>query len=224
MLREQRRLYKTLYEQCPWDQDHVGSIYRNLHGMIVVDGQWHAFPPMPQHIGQYRVYNQQYFQAVYARSYNPVFEALLAMSPVDTKDDAEWIIWKLTWAEKAYALTSPFAVTPGPFEHHAEVADWLYRHGLGLVYDNTYGLRGVAYFTDIEPGCLRDAMDRLVWLENAIIHLNLRLEQISQDFWGEAKRDSDVVLDQLPSTFPSDEIVPVPERFRRMGWKHRESL
>lgn len=220
MIKRHRRRYLTDYEQCPWIKKHVEAIYRNLRGMIVADGQWHDFPPLPRHIGKYRVYGGRYFQAIYARTPNHVLGSLMNMPPVETEDDAEWSIWQLDWGQ-GYALTSRFALTPGPFDHHAGVADWLYRHGLGLIPENG-SVRGVAYFTNIEPGCLRDAMDRLIWLENAILHINRELQELSRKHWDELKQASDKIMaERDPSTDP-DEIMSLPEQYRRSGWKHRE--
>src|SRR6478609_850060 len=86
---------QAVYEQAPWDLAHVEAIYRNLQGRIVVDGAWHDFPPLPQDIGRYRVFENRYFQAVYARRPNRVFDTLTAMPPVEREDDAEWTIWKI---------------------------------------------------------------------------------------------------------------------------------
>jgi hypothetical protein len=106
---------EATYEQCPYDLAHVEAIYMNLKGIINVDGNWHPFPERPDGIGQYRVFNDQHFQAVFAGSDHALFRSLLDMDPVDSDDDAEWTVWRLS--EEGYGLTSSFAVTSGPFGH-----------------------------------------------------------------------------------------------------------
>jgi len=199
----------------------VEAIYRSLAGQIVADGQWHETPVGPAHLGRYRVFEERYFQAVYAREPNPVFEALTAMDPIESKDDTEWEIWQED--EGAYAVTSALALTPGQFEHQPEVNEWLWRHGLGLE-PNEFFVEGVAYFTDIEPGCLLDAMERLRWLERAFRDLNERLEETGREFWQQLEEESDAIVDRLGHALEPDEIAPLPECYPRLGWKHREPI
>src|SRR4051794_10755373 len=116
---------QATYEQCPWDQEHVEAIYRNLLGAIILDEQWHPIPVDAGHIGQYRVSGNRYFQAIYAATPNPVFEALTRMDPLETQDDAEWAIWE---EGGVYVLSSTFALTPGQFAHQPAVDDWLSRY------------------------------------------------------------------------------------------------
>jgi hypothetical protein len=211
---------QAIYEQAPWDLAHIEAIYRNLQGRIVADGAWHDFPPLPRDIARYRVFEDRYFQAVYARRPNLVFDTLTAMPPVLREDDAEWTIWKI---RGAYAVTSVFTVTPH-FMGYGPVERWLCdHHELGWE-PHPDGLQGTAYFTDLEPGCLADAMDRLVWLENQVIALNRRLTQTAADFWGEAKRESDRVVAGLAADYPRDEIIPTPGPQPRTSWKRRAPL
>lgn len=211
----------AIYEQCPWDKGHVEAIYRNLVGQIIVDGQWHEITGEPDHVGRYRVFEDRCFQAVYSQQTNPVFEALAAMDAVESEDDAEWAIGQVE--EGDYAISSTFALTPGQFEHQPAVGEWLWRHGLGLE-PNEFLVEGVAYFTEIEPGCLLDAMERLRWLERAFTDLNERLEQAGRDFWREIQAESDAVNERVARPLAPDEIVPLPERYARLGWKYREPI
>ncbi len=209
------------YEQCPWVREHVEAIYRNLAGRIVEDGQWHEILVEPGRVGRYRVFENRYFQAVYARELNPVYEALTAMDPVVSEDDAEWAIWQEEVG--AYAISSTFALTPGVFEHQPAVDEWLWRHGLGLE-PNEFFVEGIAYFTDIEPGCLLDAMERLRWLERAFRELNERLEEAGREFWQTLKAESDAVVERLGHALAPDEIAPLPDCYPRLGWKYRQSI
>ena len=210
---------KAIYEQAPWNRGHIEAIYRNLKGMIVADGQWHDFPPLPQDIGRYRVFEDRYFQAVYARAHNSVFDGLSRMLPVEREDDAEWTIWK---RGDGYAMTSVFTVTPH-LDGYDGVEGWLDRHALGWV-PHPLGLQGAAYFADLEPGCLADAMDRLVWLEGRVLAVNQRLIRAAGECWAEARRESDRVAASLPVGYPPDEIVPVPDEQPRASWRHRTAI
>jgi hypothetical protein len=210
------------YEQCPWDWEHVEALYPRLAGIIATDGEWHDFPPVPEGLARYRVFEERYLQVAYARAPHPVFEALTSMDPVELQDDSEWEIWQE--GEGAYAMSTTFALTPGQFEHQAAVDEWLWRHGLGLE-PNEYFVEGVAYFTDIEAGCVQDAMERLAWLERAFDDLNERLEQTGRGFWQELKAESDAILQKLDQPLAEDEIAPLPDRYRRRrGWKYREPI
>ncbi len=213
----------TTYEQMPWDQKHVESIYNVLQANIDADGQWHDFPPLPQCVGKYRVYNNRYFQVVYAKSENKLLQELLLLPPVNSEDDAEWTIQKL---EAGYTISSLFSITPAleNAEGYEAIAEWLWRHALVLEL-HKIGLQGVAYFTDLEPGCLLDAMQRLTWLENVVMELNVRLKQTSGEFWNEVRQMSDAVLDNLDRTMDwTEEIIPVPEYYKPAGRKMRQAL
>lgn len=233
---------EAIYEQCPWDQEHVEALYPVLKGRLVSDGLWHDIPNesgMPW-VGRYRVTGSSsrgYFQAVYADDVhqpggaapNMVFSQLSAMEPVQTEDDAEWSVWHLQEADEDssassdssgdsiwYALSSTFATTPGQFAHQQAVDDWLGRHGLGLEPDERF-VEGVAYFEAIEPGCLLDAMQRLRWLETVFAELNQHLERAGAAFWEPLKEQSDALLrqEQDKGAWAAGEIVPVPEQ---AGW------
>jgi hypothetical protein len=195
-----------MYEQCAWDREHVEGLYPRLAGSVVTDGEWHDFPPLPEGVARYRVFEERYFQVVYAETSKPVFEALASVDPVESQDDAQWHIWQED--ESCYAMSTTFALTPGVFEHQEEVDEWLWRHGLGLE-PNEFFVEGIAYFTDIEPGCMLDAMDRLTWLERAFDGLNERLEQTGREFWQEVKAESDALLHGLDHPLAEAEIAPL---------------
>jgi hypothetical protein len=216
-------LADAIYEQCIWDQAHVEAIYPILKGLLTADGRWHEIALATTEsygLARYRVFREQSFQAIFAKSFNPVVEALTDMDPVQTEDDAEWAVWRLENGA-GYALSSTFAVTPGPFLHQPEVDKWLWRHGLGLEPFNFY-VEGVAYFLEIEPGCLRDAMDRLAWLESALEELRDKYEAAGRAFWSELKKESDTLLQPEDDSRESDEILLLPPRYPRTGPKQRE--
>jgi hypothetical protein len=227
--REQDRLPKTyhtpradaIYEQCIWDREHVEAIYPKLANAIADDGQWHDIPLEEGKVGRYRVFGNQYFQAVFAGTANEVFDALTSMDPVETEDDAEWAVWQID--EGSYALSSTFAMTPGQFEHQPEVDAWLWRHGLGLE-PNPYSVEGVAYFTAITSASMTDAVGRLTWLEQAFAELGTRLDQAGREFWHELQAESDAIVEKLEASVEPSLIVPLPQRYRRPGPKYREAL
>ncbi len=210
---------QATYEQCLWDKPHVNSIYPILEGNIVADSEWHDFPNMDGDVRKYRVYQDKYFQAIFANAANPASDHLLEMKPAERRDDSEWTIWL---DNGVYGLTSVFTVTP-LLDNYGQVEDWLNRHDLGWEpHEN--GIQGVAYFTEIEAGCLADAMDRLVWLENVVIDLNKALNECCQSFWRNIKHQSDDMANPPFKVYSSDEIIPVPAEYPRDGWKSRQAV
>src|SRR5262249_51989670 len=79
---------QAVYEQCVWDREHVLAIYPILSGALAADGEWHEIPTSTGAIGRYRVFEERYFQAVFAAESTPVFRALASMEAVETQDDA----------------------------------------------------------------------------------------------------------------------------------------
>ena len=208
----------TTYEQCPWKQEHVEAIYPSLRGLLMNDNEWHDFPPIGKGVAQYRIAQESYFQVVSAKTSNNLLNQLKGMSPPATDDDAEWTIWQ---SRNSYVITSIFTITPGPFQDTAETAEWIYRHGLGFE-PHPKGMQGVAYFPDVESDCLLDAIERLSWLESAILSLNGRFEQTSRESWGEARDKSDSIVNALDSSFDQSEIIPVPYQHSISTPKHRD--
>ena len=222
----QRRLRRdlTTYEQCPWEELHVREIYRNLPPDGLKVDSWEEFPKVPgapDSVRRYRICDDRWFQAVFARRPNMVVDQLMQMLAVDTQDDAEWQIWRPSHME-GYALSSTFAVTPNLYDGGPELLDWLFRHALDVERGGPDSV-GVAYFTELAPGCLRDAMERLAWLENAILDLNRGLVGLAEGFWRDARDSSDAEAEQLPADWCPDEIIPPPARYRSSGWKRREA-
>ncbi len=209
---------KVIYEQSPWHEEHIEAIYPKLRDLLINDNSWHDFPRGGKGIAQYRIAKEGYFQAVFAKASDDLFNQLKAMSPLITSDDAEWTIWQ---GEDGYVITSVFTVTPGPFRNTAETAEWIYRHGLGFE-PHSKGLQGVAYFSDIESGCLLDAVERLSWLEKTILGLNERLEQLSREFWADIRNASDHVVNALDNNIDQSEIIPVPNQYSTTTPKYRE--
>jgi hypothetical protein len=82
-------------------------------------------------------------------------------------------------------------------------------------------VEGVAYFVDLEPGCVGDAMSRLGWLEQALADLNARFEATSGEFWGELERASDALVRELGGTQDPEEIIPVPSTYGSGSPKQR---
>ncbi len=214
------KMHKVIYEQMPWRKDHVEEIYPNLKSKLVNDESWHDFPLLTKGVGKYRIFQNDYFQAIFARANNRMFDEMQGIPPVDSEADAEWTIWKQV---DGYAITSVFTLTPGPFSNTKDVAEWLNRHALGFEEDKD-GLRGVAYFADMERGCLSDAMERLAWFEGVILSLNRKFEELTASYWAEIKVYSDEIYNQIKSSAVPDEIIPVPEALRPRGWKHREPI
>jgi hypothetical protein len=224
----QRRTYHSpraaaTYEQCPWNREHVENLYRNLRGNLVEDGVWHDFPHDPRWIGRYRI-RLPYFQAVYADTPSDVFDALQLMEPVATDHDAEWEIWPL--ADHGYAVSSSFATTAGPFLHQETVNKWLERHSLALELGPLVGgaarfVEGVAYFEQIESGCFGDALERLAWLERALMELEAAFERTSEEFWAALERESDRLAELHSEPLKAGEIIPLPSRFMQGGVKQR---
>ena len=215
---------QVLYEQTPWDISQVEAINPRLKDTIVADGDWHPFEHPPG-VSFYRVEKLRYFQALYSKTENATLQKLKTVQPIATEDDAEWMIWK---KKDGYAITSVFTLTPGPFGNTAEVASWLERHGLGFEEDqgseDKGSMRGVAYFAEIEQGCLTDAIQRLAWLEALILNLNQQLSALSVEFWEAVRQQSQEVVASLGSTFPLEEIMPVPATPSLYGQKSQVAL
>lgn len=215
---------EAIYEQCPWDRDHVEAIYPILKGRLLTDGGWHDIPNDSGQpwIGRYHV-TADYFQAVYAQGQtNKVFDQLTAMEPLRMEHDAEWAVWHLDEPDGSiwYAVSSTFATTPGQFAHQPAVDEWLWRHGLGLEPNERF-VEGVAYFETIKPGCFLDAIQRLHWLESVFADLKAHLEKVGADFWAEIKQQSDLIDIRSQGDRGTDEIVPLPERTIGEGAKER---
>src|SRR5207249_2270199 len=104
-------------------------------------------------------------------------------------------------------------LTPRPVNHQEAVDEWLWRHGLGLE-PREFFVEGVAYFLEIEPGCMRDAMDRLAWLEHVFGELNQQLDRAGRRFWKRVEKESDLAVEKLGRPPEPDEIAPLPERYR----------
>jgi hypothetical protein len=216
---------EAIYEQCPWDEEHVNALYPILGGRIVRDGDWHDYTtPAPDTgwVARYRVFEDRYFQVIVARPDSPLFEALSAMDAVETEDDAEWVLY---WDsnQEMYAMTSTFAFSPGPFDHHARVDEWLWERGLGLEpYE--FHVEGVAYLERIEASQMQDAMDRLIWLENAMMELDRRCERVGEEFWRELELESEQIGRQDEHFLTPDEVLPLPDTYRRQSHKQRIPL
>lgn len=211
---------QVIYEQAPWNRDHIEALYPILEKDIIEDGQWHEFPTVSDTSGRYRVVDFRYFQAVFGLPGTALFDEFSTLAPIQTADDAEWLVTEI---DDYYEVTSVFAVTPA-LSDYDQVYDWLYRHAL-VLKPHPRGVQGTAYFTDIEADCLLDAVRRLTWLENVILSLNRRLVNESNIFWSNIKQSSDAVLSSLDNSRDwSGEIVPLPSEHRATGFKHREPV
>ena len=114
---------EVTYEQCPWDREHVNSIYPVLGGVIAEDGDWHPTRDNGDGLGWYRVADG-YFQALFAGEATPLLDEFKTMRPVSTQDDAEWEIWRLP--EGGYAVSSTFATGLGPLGYESAANEWLF--------------------------------------------------------------------------------------------------
>lgn len=225
--------HSVIYEQMPWNRSHAEAIYGNLAGILVADGAWNPFPPLPVHVGFYRVFDDRYLQVVYAdkaSEENLLLDQIREMDALTTGHDAEWTIdffsAQTDDEEPYYEVTSRFAVTPGPFPHHKETDSWLTRHALGL-HPHEFHMEGYAEFMELTPECLLDAIERLHWLEGALREINRTLTKQSEQFWQELKLQSDAWEAQY-SEIPEDTIVPVPEYLEEdeeeTGYKKRVAV
>jgi hypothetical protein len=211
-------LNHATYEQCPWDERHVTAIYPSLRAHLQADGEWHHFPVKHQGIACYRVMDG-YFQAISARSPNTIYDGLRAMGPIPNRHDAEWGV-RPGEDDRGYALSSSFALAPGPFSHHADVDRWLWRHGLGF-QGCGFHIEGLAYFDELSPSDMADAMERLIWLEELMMELNARLDSVSEEYWKAAEAVSDRMLLEAGESTREDEIVPVPATTGAVSPKRR---
>jgi hypothetical protein len=98
------------YEQCPWNEPQVRSLYRNLPGMPI-DSEWRDFPPRPGRVAVYRVYEERTFQAIYTDRASSLFKEMLLVPPPHTSDDSGWQIAK---DRSGYYISSKFATTYDP--------------------------------------------------------------------------------------------------------------
>jgi hypothetical protein len=202
---------EAIYEQCPWNREHVESLHPILSGKIIVDGNWHDISTEDKRVSYYRVFSCKYFQAVYAKEKNKIFDRIFSLEPIESDDDSEWAIWQLDSSdeESGYGLTSRESVCFGPFDHHNELLDWLPRHALSIEPYN-FHIMGVAYFTDIERGCLLDAIERLAWLEDLFAQLMSHYRQFDFQFWQRIKMESDLLMSKIGNDAVPEEIVPPP--------------
>jgi hypothetical protein len=204
------------YDQAPWDRGHILALYLIDPLHLREDSKWHELSSN-EDIAFYRVYNHKYFQFVSSKSHNHLVNAILAMEPVDTEDDAEWWIWQVEapgW--EGLWLTSILAVTPGPFEYQAEIDAWLRPYGLALLPQGDY-VRGLARLEEISSAKMKTAMEQLVWLENVLIELNRRIMRVGQRFWR--------TIQQASMPLPSeDPIEALAAPYRRQGRKSRQPI
>jgi hypothetical protein len=104
-----------------------------------------------------------------------------------------------------------------------EVRQWLDQHALELV-PHLYHIQGVAYFSEIEAGCMLDAMMRLNWLEHIFRQLNEESIQLSRNFWETIREQSDRIRAEVPEVTAEDEILPLPPLPPRISPKRRKSI
>lgn len=204
------------YDQAPWRKAHILALYTIEPTALRDDGMWHRLPSVVGEVAFYRVYSQQYFQFVAAPTYNTLVEALLHMPPVQTEDDAEWWIWQVDRRGfDGLWLTSIFPITPGPFAYQAEVDRWLRGYGLALIPQDGY-VRGFARLEAITPEHLKVAMERLVWLENAVLDLNRRIVRVGQRFWRKVQ--------QASVAGEGDGSMRLAAKYQRKGRKFRKPI
>jgi len=207
-----RVLQKVQYEQCPWDRRHVLALYTLDPVDLVADNKWHPFPHLTSGIGWFRIYDSRFFQALVAPAESLITEKILTMTPVESADDAEWDLLILEEIP-GFWLGSRFTQTFGPFPWQEEIANWLRIHKLALLPFDEY-VQGVAWLPDINNHIMAQAMEKLIWLENAIIEVNRRAINVQKRFW------TSLMINQGVSS--SEKSLPV--RFARKGSKFRQPL
>ena len=204
------------YEQCPWDRKHVVSIYRNIPDPVA-DGEWRAIP-CPKPFARYRVWNGETFQAIYGNDpESPLGREVMAQTPPRSEEDTGWVLMS---EPQRYALSSVFAIAPEPFRYQEAVNGWLAPYALCLLRDPDGGERGWADFANLEPGCLKDAMDRLLFLEAACREATARVEEALVAVWG-AHRPA--LLRGVEGHADPEEIADLPAELPRSGPKSREA-
>lgn len=202
------------YERCPWDESHILEIYRNSRS-VDPDGRWHPIVSSGP-LGFYRLHHSKIFQVVYSDSRNELLDEILDSEPPASEDDAEWTI--IRWPDMSYSLTSSFCRTFGPFRAQYAINNTLRPYALRLS-EFRADLHGIADFASLEAGCLRDAMERLRFLESLCIRLNKSIEIFLDFEWSAATSALLNVPSKPESTefiwdFPSNVTIPGPKRRR----------
>lgn len=206
------------YDQAPWDREHILALYTIEPSDIRTDSQWHPLPTEGQEVAYYRVYRESYFQYVCSSCPSHLLSSIMEIEPVPTADDAEWFIYEIEGSNlDGLWLSSNFAISPGPFDYHYELNDWLRELGLFLL-PCEYHVRGVVHLREISTVTLQQAMQRLTWLEGVLITLNRRIEKLGKRLWRQIKRDT-----QNPEAL-KDPYTGLPMVLPHFGSKYREPI
>jgi len=171
---------EVMYEQCPWNEEHVRQIYRNLASELI-DGEWRNFPTLPRDVGAYRVFANRTFQAIYSRKKHSLFQELLCLEPPDSEDDAEWDLLK---ERGVYHVSSSFAKTFRTMLPVDNTAAILRENSMDIVDMGTF-MRGEAFFRTLTTDNLGLAMRKLTFVENLCMAANIRAYTASDKYWDE---------------------------------------
>lgn len=203
------------YEQCPFNLNHVESLYRNLPN-VIPDGAWHELPTGRPYT-LYRVHSERFFQAVFSKEDHVLLQEVLACDPPETQDDASWLLIREDADDPCYSITSVFTRTFGLARIHEEVNRWL--TPFGLRYDSWEdGARGFADFAPLEPGAWADAIKRLSWLESINLEVNRSIEEKIAGFWGRYEDSLRFAGDQCQDP---NELAELPDFGFPQGPKRR---
>lgn len=208
------------YSQCVWNEESIASRNSDIIKPLMADNHWHLFSEEAIELGYYRVYEGRYFQTLSRMGEINSLADFMALTPAAIGHDSDWLIWQLIEdnPSEGYGITSQFATTPGPFPYHQSICTWLSRHALDLEAYDTF-VQGVAYFGDLEGDQLKDAIQRLDWLELVFRDVNQLIINYSGEFWKGIKLQSDMVAASNPEY--NEEIIPTPDTYESMGWKKR---
>ena len=195
------------YEQCPFDEELVRSIYRKLPSSPDTAGKWVY---QNRELDKATVFRRRggYFQFFYGDPTQTLFSETLDLEPMQTQHDAEWTIEKHD--EGCYLVTSVFCKTFGPVQQQELLDEILDHHGLWLEDMGTY-CRGAAKFSQLNAGELLSACNRLVTVESWCLEANKAVTSYLEEFWGNVK---DFTVDQI-QTRGTLEVPSTPDSHKR---------
>jgi hypothetical protein len=186
-----------VYEQCPYDWDHISSIYKNIEDEPT-STEWHT-KSVPTGTVRYRR-NGDHFQFIFARAPSVLFEEALNLEPMPTDDDAEWIVER--HGPNEYLVRTTFTTTFGPVDAQELIDATISKYGLWLENQGNQ-VSGVATFDALEAEKMWHACRRLVTLEKWCLAANHKVMNVLAEFWGSVHEEllsriatqNDVVLD-----------------------------
>jgi hypothetical protein len=127
-------------------------------------------------------------------------KSLIALEGIATPHQG---LWQIESYEDHFAITTKEALTVGAFKWHDEIQEQIDTFGLEL-RPHSKGLKGYSHFDVLEEGCLRDAIERLYWLESCCWIINRMVAKSTQTAWNEAIEKA---LSKTPIPADPDEVV-----------------